>query len=70
MQICFFLGRLIDFCVPFPFWGSYGNLRDGRHAVLRVSIVVNSSTVFRVPGFKKETGRTQRGRLCFRMKRW
>ena len=48
--------------------GCHCNLRDGIHAVLRVSSVVNIFTVIRVSSYQRP-GRSQRRRLCFRMKR-
>ena len=69
MLICFFLNRFYQCRKLFAsVLGFHCNLRDGRYAVLRVSGVVSISTVVRcqVP---KEPVRSQRGRLCFRMKR-
>ena len=50
-------------------FGSYCNLSDGRHAVLPISNVVNIFNCRQSAKLLKGNGRSQRGRLCFRMKR-
>ena len=70
MNAILFLSLKIDqLLCTLPAFGSYCNLRDARHAVLRVTSVVNIFNCLQSARLKKGTGRSQRGRLWFRMKR-
>ena len=70
MNAILFLSLKIDqlLCTLSAF-GSYCNLRDWRQAALRVSSVVNIFNCLQSAKLLRGTGRSQRGRLCFRMKR-
>ncbi len=53
----------------FPFWGLSAIFSTGDTLYFVSTVLWASSTVVRVPNFKKKTGRSLRKRLCFRVKR-